>query len=117
MSEAEVIDGLEACVRAALAADFDPVPWDEAPEWRRKAALAVALAALNTNNPDHTRAAWVTEMVNQGWRWSQEFNEQQKTTPGIVFGELTRGGTNHWLGVIKNVREVGRAHGVRMLGA
>lgn len=117
MSEAEVIDGLEACSRAALAADFDPVPWEEAPTWRRKAALAVALAALNTNNPDHTRAAWTHEMCEMGWRWSQELNEQQKTHPGIVFGELTKGGTKHWLGVIKTVREVGKARGVRMLGA
>ena len=117
VTEAAVIYRLEACTRAALAADFDPVPWEDAPVWRRHAALAVALAALNTNNPDHTRAAWVTEMCNQGWRWSQEFNEQQKTSPGIVFGELTRSGTNHWLAVIKAVREVGKARGVRMLGA
>lgn len=113
----DAIDGLEACARAALAADFEPVPWADAPPWRRKAALAVALAALNTNNPDHARAAWVTEMVDQGWRWSQEFNEQQKTSPGIVYGELTKGGTNHWLSVVKAVREVGQTHRVRMLGA
>lgn len=115
MTETAVIDGLEACSRTALATDFDPVPWEEAPTWRRKAALAVALAALNTNNPDQTRAAWVTEMVAQGWRWSQEYDEAKKTSPGIVYGELTGGGTKHWLNVIKAVREVGKAHGVRML--
>ena len=116
MSEAAVIDGLEACSRAALAAYFDPVPWEEAPTWRRKAALAVALAALNTNNPDQARAAWTTEMCSQGWRWSQELDEAQKTHPGIVFGELTRGGTKHWCGVVEAVRRVGRERGVRMLG-
>lgn len=110
-------EAFEECAKAALAADFDPVSWDEAPEWRKRAARAVASAALSTNNPDQTRAAWVTEMVAQGWRWSQEHDEAKKTSPGIVFGELTGGGTRHWLNVIKAVREVGQRLGVRMLGS
>jgi hypothetical protein len=108
-------DAFTECAKAALAADFDPVPWDEAPRWRQLAAYAVADAALNTNNPDHTRAAWVTEMVAQGWRWSQEYDETKKTSSGIVFGELTGGGTKHWINVVRCVREVGKRLGVRML--
>lgn len=56
-------------------------------------------------------------MCTMGWRWEQTFDEAKKTHPGIVFGELTKGGTNHWLNVIKAVREVGKARGIRMLGA
>ncbi len=103
------------CAKVALENDFDPVPWDEAPRWRQRAAYAVADAALNTASPDHTRAAWVTEMVNQGWRWSQEFNEQQKTHPGVLFGELTRGGVKHWLNVVDKVRAVGKQYKLAML--
>jgi hypothetical protein len=109
-------DDLEACARTALSSDFDPVPWDVAPVWRRNAACAVADAALNTNNPDQTRAAWLTAMTVQGWRWDSVFDEQKKTHPGITVGELTRGGSLHWENVVKNVRDVGRARGMRMLG-
>jgi hypothetical protein len=104
------------CAKAALKYDFDPVPWEDAPPWRKTAMYAVADAALNTNNPDFTRMAWFESMCAQGWRWDRLLDEQKKTHPGIVAGELTHGGTRHWLFVIKQVREVGRSLGVRMLG-
>ncbi len=107
--------GLEACAKAALAADFDPVPWDEAPRWRQFVSIAVAKAALDTGSPDHTRAAWTLEMTTMGWRWAPIFDEAQKTHPGIVFGELTGPGTRHWMSVIKAVREEGKKHGMWML--
>lgn len=110
-------ENLEACAKAALGADFDPMPWDDAPRWRQFAAYAVAKAVIATGHPDHVRSAWVLEMVTQGWRWSQALDEKAKTHPGIVFGELTRGGTVHWMNVVKAVREVGKARGVRMFGA
>jgi len=105
-----------ACAKAALAADFDPVPWDEAPAWRQNAACAVADAALNTNSPDFTRSAWYECMTSHGWRWDKVLDEQKKTHPGIVVGELTRGGSKHWENVVMQVRDVGRRLGVRMLG-
>jgi hypothetical protein len=105
-----------ACAKAALENDFDPVPWADAPDWRRVAAYAVADAALNTNNPDFTRSAWFLAMTMQGWRWDRVFDEQKKTHPGIVEGELTRGGSKHWENVVAAVRAVGRGLGVRMLG-
>ena len=108
--------GFLACAQEALAADFDAVPWDAAPEWRRRAAAAVAESALDTNNPDFARMAWFTEMVATGWRWDRVLDEVAKTHPGIVVGELTRGGTRHWLEVVRRVRRVGVDRGVRMLG-
>lgn len=105
-----------ACAKAALAHDFDPVTWEAAPVWRREAAYAVADAALNTNNPDFARSAWFLAMTLMGWRWDRTFDEQKKTHPGIVEGELTRGGSKHWEIVVREVRAVGRRLGVRMTG-
>lgn len=105
------------CAMAALAADFDPVAWDDAPEWRQEAAAAVARAALDTGgNPDFVRMAWFTKMVELGWKWGHSLDEQAMTHPGIVVGELTRGGTKHWLEVCRTVRDVARARHVRMTG-
>lgn len=109
-------DAFTACAQAALAADFDPVPWAQAPPWRQATAYAVAEAALDTNHADHLRAAWVQAMTAQGWRWDRVFDEAAKTHPGIVVGELTRGGSIHWQNVATRVREIGRVRGVRMLG-
>lgn len=111
----KLTEGFTECAKAALAADFDPVPWDEAPKWRQLAAYAVAESALNTANPDFTRSAWVLEMTTQGWRWDHAFNEALKTHPGIVFGALTRGGFTHWQNVVTQVRAVGKKFNEPML--
>jgi hypothetical protein len=105
-----------ACAKVALLNDFDPLEWDDAPSWRQEAAFAIAEAALDTNNPDATRAAWFTKMVEMGWKWDRFLDVEKKTHPGIVTGELTRGGSKHWENVVKLVRVCGRAGGVRMLG-
>ena len=110
-------DALEECAKAALAADFDPVPWDQAPEWRKRVACAVAKAALDTASPDWARQSWLNEMVAMGWRWDKVLDEQRKTHPGIVVGELTRGGTAHWVNVVRVVREKARVLGARMTGS
>jgi len=104
------------CAKVALANDFDPVPWEDAPQWRRDAAVEVANAALNTGNPDKAREAWLLAMTTMGWRWDPVLDEQKKTHPGIVFGELTRGGTKHWMNVVDRVRQTARELGVRMTG-
>ncbi len=109
-------NSLELCARAALAADFDPVPWEDAPGWRRRAAFAVAKSAIGSTSPDQARMAWFTEMCAQGWRWDRVLDEKAKTHPGIVAGDLTRGGSRHWENVVATVRSVARQHGVRMTG-
>lgn len=109
-------DQLELCAREALAVDFDPVPWEAAPEWRRQAALAVARSCLDSTSPDKAREAWFVEMSMQGWRWGRVLDEKTKTHPGMVVGELTRGGTRHWQNVVDRVRAVARQVGARMTG-
>lgn len=108
--------GVEACARAALEADFDPVPWDQAPAWRRKAAEAVARSAIEQGTPDHARAAWLASMVEQGWRWGHVLDERAMTHPGVKDGELTRGGTAHWTNVVRQVRIAAAEYGVRVTG-
>jgi len=107
---------LEACAREALAADFDPVPWVSAPKWRQRVAYAVAVSALTTTSPDQARMAWFNEMSRQGWRWDRVLDESKKTHPGMVDGELTRGGSRHWENVVARVREIGLRVGARMTG-
>jgi len=112
-------DDLEALGRVALAADFDSVPWEEAPEWRREAARAVAKAAVSTfkvSACEIVRSAWTNAMCSMGWRWDRVFDEKAKTHPGIVFGELTRGGVKHWMNVVDLVRAAARERGVRLTG-
>lgn len=110
------ISRADACAGVALETDFDPVPWASAPEWRKSVAHAVARAALNTTSPDVVRAAWFTEMTRMGWKWGREIDEDAKTHPGIVMGELTRGGALHWENVITRVRQMGRTVNARMTG-
>ena len=105
-----------ACAKAALEHDYAAVPWDEAPDWRQHAAYAVAEAALDTGNPDFTRSAWFLAMTTMGWRWAPAFDEAQKAHPGIVSGELTAGGSKHWMNVVNKVRAVARLYNVRMTG-
>jgi len=103
--------------QVALAHDFDPVRWDEAPDWRRIAMVAVARAALGASGlsrADHARSAWFLSMTLQGWRWGRMLDERERTHPGVVEGDLTSGGTRHWTTLVDAVRDAARAAGVRM---
>lgn len=112
-------EDLDALAAEALAADFNPVPWDEAPEWRRVACRAVAKAAVGAcgvSRCEIARSAWTLSMTLQGWKWGPVLDEAAKQHPGIVFGDLTRGGIAHWSNVVDRIRAVGRARGVRLTG-
>lgn len=111
-------DQLQALAMLALEHDFDPVPWDEAPAWRRTAMAAAARAAVETSAltvADNARSAWFLSMTMQGWRWGHVLDERERTHPGIVTGELTRGGTAHWHALAVAVRERARVMGVRVM--
>jgi hypothetical protein len=112
-------EDLDALAQAALTADFDPVPWDEAPDWRRIPARRIAEAAVASSGlsaAEHARSAWTLAMTTLGWYWGREIDEKAKRHPGIVYGELTRGGVAHWTGVVEAVRAVARQRGVRLTG-
>lgn len=121
-------DQLQQLARVALAHDHDPVPWDDAPGWRRDAMTAVAKAAIGACGPtraDHAFSAWFLAMTLAGWRWGRVFSDKERTHPGIVsFGKrenpdqagegLALGFANHWLRLVDAVRDEARRIGVRI---
>lgn len=112
-------EDLDALAAVALARDFDPVPWDEAPEWRRVPARRIAEAAVACSGlscAEHARSAWTLAMTTLGWSWGPVVDVVGKRHPGVVFGELTRGGVRHWNGVVDAVRAEARKRGLRLTG-
>lgn len=110
----------EALGRVALAHDFDPVPWEEAPEWRKTVARKVAVAACHTDaklgGADHVRSAWTLTMTEMGWKWGRVVDESTREHPGIIYGELSQSGVRHWNSVIRAVRDEARRRSVRLTG-
>ncbi len=110
---------LDALAAVVLAHDFDPLPWEDAPEWRRSVSRAVARAAVGCSGlscAEHARGAWTLEMTKMGWGWGPTLDTRVKSHPGIVFGELTRGGVRHWTTVVDATRAEARKRGLRITG-
>lgn len=110
-------DQLEVIARAALAHDVDPVPWEAAPEWRRTAMTAVALAAIGASGlsrADHAFSAWLLSLTTSGWKWGPGFDEQERTHPGIIThgGGLPRVDTTRWTALVDAVRVEAKAVGL-----
>lgn len=102
-------DQLEAIARVALAHDADPVRWEDAPDWRRAAMAAVASAAIGASGlsrADHAFSAWLLSMTVSGWKWGRDFDECERTHPGIIMfrGGLPNGDTTHWTRLVDAVR-------------
>lgn len=100
---------LEALARVALANDLEPIQWEDAPEWRRSAMIAVARAAVGASGlsrADHAFSAWLLSMTVSGWKWGRDFDERECTHPGIVMfrGGLPRGDSTHWTRLVDAVR-------------
>jgi hypothetical protein len=110
---------LGALARVALSRDHDPVPWDDAPEWRRVAMAAVARAALGAcglSRADHAFSAWLLSMTTSGWGWGRSFDEKERTHPGILAfaGGLPAGEAKHWTVLVDAVRAEAKVLGVRI---
>lgn len=112
----EDVDALAAIV---LENDFEPIPWDGAPVWRKETARAVARASVACSGlscAEHARSAWTLVMTQLGWGWGPSLDEKVKSHPGIVFGELTRGGVTHWTAIVDAVRAEAKRRGLRVTG-
>lgn len=71
--------------------DFSQKDWSEAEDWQRDSALKGV--AFRINNPDSgddaQHNAWMEEKIEQGWKYGDTKNEDEKTHPCIVaFEEL-----------------------------
>lgn len=110
---------LDALAAVVLANDFEPLTWEEAPDWRRVTAQQVAKASIaccGLSCAEHARSAWTLAMTTLGWGWGPTLDVAAKRHPGIVFGELTQGGVRHWTGVVDAVRSEAKRRGVRVTG-
>lgn len=110
-------DQLEAIARVALANDVDPVRWEEAPDWRRTAMAEVARAAIGASGlsrADHAFSAWLLSMTVSGWKWGRDFDERERTHPGIIMfrGGLPREDTTRWTRLVDAVRARAREVGL-----
>lgn len=121
-------DQLAALAEVALSKDHDPVPWIDAPEWRRAAMAAVARVAVGAcglSRADHAFSAWLLSVTTSGWRWGRVLDEKERTHPGIVsFGPrenpdqfdqgLSLNFAAHWAALVDAVRDRAKALGVRV---
>jgi hypothetical protein len=112
-------EDLEALARVALAQDFDPVPWEDAPAWRQIVSKRIAESAVRSSGmgrAEQARSAWTLAMTTMGWSWAREVDEVNKKHPGVVMGELTTGGVRHWNNVVDAIRDEARLRGLRLTG-
>lgn len=112
-------EDLEALARVALANDYEPVPWEEAPVWRQTVSKRIAESAVQfpgLSRAEQARSAWTLAMTTMGWSWGREANEATMQHPGVVTGELTTGGVRHWNKVVDAIRDEARRRGVRLTG-
>lgn len=114
-------DQLETIARVALAHDIDPIPWEDAPAWRRDAMAAVAKAAIGASGlsrADHAFSAWLLSVTTSGWKWGPVFDERQRTHPGIVThkGGLPRRETLRWNVLVDAVRATAASIGLWVTG-
>lgn len=71
--------------------DYSQLPWFEAPEWQRQAAITgVNFALLNPNAPPGAQHdAWLADKKAHGWSYGPSKDEKLKTHPCILpFEEL-----------------------------
>lgn len=73
--------------------DYSQAPWQEAPEWQRESAkVAVKYCLENPQSPAYlVHNAWKEFMIQDGWKYSLFFNEQNKEHPWLTsFQELSQ---------------------------
>lgn len=84
---------LEACARAAHEAnrayciamgDDSQVPWEEAPDWQKRAAVAGVEGALADHTPEMSHDSWVALKLAEGWSWGATKDPEKKLHPCIL---------------------------------
>jgi len=71
--------------KKALKEDSLP-PWDEAPDWQRKATEAAVEFRLKnpTSEPRHQHEQWVAEKIANGWKFGDQKDATLKTHPLLI---------------------------------
>lgn len=75
----------------ALGDDSQP-SWEDAPEWQRSSArMGVDLHLSGDFGPEASHFGWMTQKLNEGWKYGPVKNPETKEHPCIVpFAELPR---------------------------
>jgi hypothetical protein len=63
--------------------DYSQPPWDEAPEWQRKSAIAGVKTIIENYfiTPEDQHKCWFAHKVADGWTYGPEKDVDKKTHP------------------------------------
>ena len=66
--------------------DYTQLPWEQAPEWQQKSAIAgVEFHLANPNaTPKDSHDSWMKEKKDDGWVWGEIKDYEAKTHPCMV---------------------------------
>lgn len=78
------------------------------------AVARAAIGASGLGRADHAFSAWLLSMTLSGWKWGRDFDERERTHPGIVTfaGGLPRDDTTRWTRLVDAVRARAREVGL-----
>lgn len=63
--------------------DDSQPPWDEAPEWQRKATISALLSGRATT-PEERHQQWCDDKFRDGWKWGSVKDPVAMTHPCLV---------------------------------
>lgn len=66
--------------------DYISSPWSELSEDQRKSRINNTMLLIDNFNstPEEIHTIWYMNMINQGWKYGPEFNEEEKMGPFII---------------------------------
>ena len=66
--------------------DFSQEPWETAPEWQRRSAIAgvEAIVANSKLTPEQSHESWMRMKLDDGWIYSEVKDANKKTHPCLI---------------------------------
>lgn len=66
--------------------DHSQPPWDKAPDWQKRSAIAGVRFALDNNfpSPEAMHESWLAQKSKDGWVYGEEKDAEAKTHPCMV---------------------------------
>lgn len=70
----------------AALGDFSQLPWEDAPEWQRKSAMAGVQFHFDNPNatPENSHESWLKEKHAEGWKYGPVKDAEKKEHPCCV---------------------------------
>jgi hypothetical protein len=73
--------------------DFSQPNWNDAPDWQKRSAMMGVLMHMHqpSADPSMSHNSWMSQKVEEGWRYGEVKDAEAKTHPCIVpFNELPK---------------------------